>query len=251
MGSVRIGTSGWHYKHWRGLFYPPELKPTDWFDFYANHFDTVEINNTFYRLPLNSTFESWCEKSPRDFLFAVKASRFITHMKKLKEPEASSLKFFDGAERLGEKLGPILFQLPPRWRLDVERLSNFLAAMPQGHRYVIEIRDESWMVKEVYDTLSRHNTAFCIHDLARMQTPLEITADFTYIRFHGPGAAKYAGSYSNEQLYDWAARIKDWRKKLTAVYVYFNNDIGGHAIWNALKLKELVGARAARLLTPP
>lgn len=245
-GSVWIGTSGWHYKHWRGLFYPKELKPTDWFDFYAKQFDTVEINNSFYRLPLNSTFESWHDKSPQNFLFAVKGSRFITHMKKLKDPASSSLKFFDGAERLGAKLGPILFQLPPRWRVDVGRLADFLAAMPQGHHYVIEIRDESWMVKEVYDTLRRYNTAFCIHDLARMQPPLEITADFTYIRFHGPGAAKYAGSYSDQQLRDWAARIRDWGEKLTAVYAYFNNDIGGHAIWNALKLKELVGARASR-----
>lgn len=238
---VWIGTSGWHYKHWRDLFYPHELRANQWFDFYMRHFDTVEVNNSFYRLLLNSTFEAWRENSPAKFLYAVKASRFITHMKKLKDPETSTLKFFDGVERLGEKLGPILFQLPPRWSVDVERLSSFLDALPPEHRYVVEIRDESWMVKEVYESLRRHNAAFCIHDLARMQTPLEITADFTYLRFHGPGAAKYAGSYSDKQLTDWADRIREWKKELSAVYAYFNNDIGGHAIWNAQSLKQLVG----------
>jgi uncharacterized protein YecE (DUF72 family) len=239
-GSVRIGTSGWHYKHWLGLFYPPKLAAKEMFRFYALHFDTVELNNTFYRLPRPETFESWRDNSPEKFLFAVKGSRFITHMKKLKDPESSSLKFFDGAARLGEKLGPILFQLPPRWRVDTERLSEFLAMLPQEHRYVIEIRDESWLVKEVYDVLRQFNVAFCIHDLAHMQTPLEITANFTYIRFHGPGAAKYGGSYSSAALREWANRISDWRSAGVDSYVYFNNDVGGHAITNAQKLKLLV-----------
>ena len=241
-GVVRIGTSGWHYKHWLGGFYPATLSAKDMFRFYALHFDTVEINNTFYRLPKPETFESWRDNSPPDFLFAVKASRFITHMKKLKDPESSSLKFFDGAERLGEKLGPVLFQLPPRWRVDTERLQRFLEVLPQGHRYVIEIRDESWLVREVYEVLRQFNVAFCIHDLARMQTPLEITADLTYLRFHGPGEAKYRGSYSDSDLQEWANRIADWKSAGIDTYAYFNNDVGGHAITNAQTLKALLGA---------
>ena len=238
-GVVRIGTSGWHYKHWLGLFYPPKLAPKEMFRFYALHFDTVELNNTFYRQPRPETFESWRDNSPDDFLYAVKGSRFITHMKKLKEPETATQKFFDGAERLGDKLGPVLFQLPPRWRVDTERLSEFLAALPPEHRYVVEIRDESWLVKEVYDVLREFNTAFCIHDLSHMRTPIEITAKFTYIRFHGPGAAKYRGSYSGSALREWADRIRDWSASNVDTYVYFNNDIGGHAITNAKTLKQL------------
>lgn len=239
--TVRIGTSGWHYKHWLGLFYPRGLPAREMFNFYSQHFDTVEINNSFYRLPLPTTFESWRDNSPDNFLFAVKGSRFITHMKKLKDPKSSGLKFFDGVERLGEKLGPILFQLPPRWSVNVERLSAFLEVLPKEHRYVIEIRHESWLVKEVYAALREHNAAFCIHDLAQMQTPIEITADFTYLRFHAPGRAKYSGSYSPKALHDFAARIKNWRSEGVDTYAYFNNDVGGHAIRNAKTLKEMVG----------
>src|SRR5688572_1269124 len=194
-GKVYIGTSGWHYKHWQGLFYPEKLPAKEMLAFYAQHFATVEINNTFYHLPIASTFDSWHDNSPPEFVFAVKGSRFITHMKKLKDPVSSSKKFLAGVERLGRKLGPLLFQLPPRWNLNVERLTLFLEALPKENRYVLEIRDESWFVRELYEVLRRYNVAFCIHDLALMKTPLEITADFTYIRFHGPGAAKYRDSY--------------------------------------------------------
>jgi uncharacterized protein YecE (DUF72 family) len=239
-GKVYIGTSGWHYKHWLGSFYPEKLPAKEMFQFYARHFDTVEINNTFYHLPLPSTFDSWRDNSPRNFLFAVKGSRFITHMKKLKDPKASSEKFFAGAERLEPKLGPILFQLPPHWGLNLERLTEFLQVLPKEHRYVFEFRDESWLANETYEVLRKHNAAFCIHDLARMQTPFELTADFTYIRFHGPGAAKYRGSYSAIALQKWTNRINDWRRKAVDVYSYFNNDIGGHAITNAFTLKEMV-----------
>jgi uncharacterized protein YecE (DUF72 family) len=239
-GSLHIGTSGWHYKHWLGRFYPDKLPAKEMFAFYARHFDTVEINNSFYHLPLPSTFDSWRDNSPKHFLFAVKGSRFITHMKKLKEPESSSVKFFNGVERLGEKLGPILFQLPPRWQVNVERLSHFLDVLPKHRRYVFEFRDESWLVKEVYDVLRKHNAAFCIHNLVGRQTPFEITADFTYVRFHGPGAAKYRGSYSTNALQNWADRIGNWRADLSAVYVYFNNDVGGAAIENAKTLKQMV-----------
>ena len=239
---VHIGTSGWHYKHWLGVFYPAGTRASEMFQIYARHFDTVEVNNSFYQLPAAKTFDNWRESSPRRFLFALKASRFITHMKKLKDPESSSAKFFLVADRLEEKLGPILFQLPPRWKLNVERLDEFLTAMPMPaeHQYAVEFRDESWLVPPVYDVLRRHNTAFCIHDFADMKVPDEITADFTYIRFHGPTSAKYFGWYSDDQLRAWAARIKEWRARLSDIYVYFNNDPEGAAVKNALTLKEMV-----------
>jgi len=237
---VFIGTSGWHYKHWRGLFYPPKFPANQMLDFYAQHFDTVELNNSFYHLPLPTSFDRWRDSTRRNFVFAVKGSRFITHMKKLKDPESSTDRFFDVAERLGSKLGPILFQLPPHWKLNLERLEEFLQALPRGHQYVFEFRDESWIVKEAFDVLRRFNAAFCIHDLANMRTPLEITADFSYIRFHGPGEAKYQGSYSKRELKEWSDRINEWRRQLKGIYVYFNNDIGGHAVRNAKTLKELV-----------
>lgn len=216
------------------------------FQFYARHFDTVEINNSFYRLPAANTFDSWRESSPRAFCFAVKASRFITHMKKLKDPESSSAKFFLVAERLREKLGPILFQLPPRWKVNVERLSEFLDTLPKGHKYVVEFRDTSWLVTPVFDLLRKHNVALCIHDFEEMKIPNEITADFSYVRFHGPTSAKYAGSYSEAQLRKWAERIDAWRSRLTAVYVYFNNDPGGEAVKNALTLKRILNAKAEK-----
>jgi uncharacterized protein YecE (DUF72 family) len=241
LSKVHIGTSGWHYKHWLGgVFYPEGMRASEMFDFYARYFDTVEINNSFYRLPTSATFDNWREASPRNFCYAVKASRFITHMKKLKDPQSSSEKFFSVADRLGRKLGPILFQLPPRWKLNVERFEEFLQALPGGHQYVFEFRDETWFVPEIYRLLKKYKAAFCIHDFADMKVPHEITAKFTYIRFHGPTSAKYFGSYSDSELRTWANRIKEWRTRLSSVYVYFNNDPEGAAVRNALTLKRLV-----------
>ena len=238
---IHIGTSGWHYKHWLDdVFYPTGTKPSQMFDFYARHFDTVEINNSFYHLPSATTFDNWRDNSPPRFIFAVKASRFITHMKKLKDPQPSSEKFFLVADRLGRKLGPILFQLPPRWKLNRERFEEFLQSLPGEHKYVFEFRDESWFVPEVYELLRRYKAACCIHDFGDMKVPIEITTNFTYIRFHGPTSAKYWGSYSSAQLRSWADRIKDWSRQLTGIYVYFNNDPEGRAVENALELKRLV-----------
>jgi uncharacterized protein YecE (DUF72 family) len=238
---VFIGTSGWHYKHWLGgVFYPPETKAAQMFDFYARHFNTVEINNSFYHLPTAKTFDNWRESSPRGFQFAVKASRFITHMKKLKDPKPSSEKFFHVAQRLEQKLGPVLFQLPPRWKLNTERFAAFLESLPREHKYAFEFRDESWLAPEVYRLLRKHKAAFCIHDFADMKIPHEITAKFTYLRFHGPTSAKYWGSYSDDELKKWPDRIEHWREELSHVYVYFNNDPEGAAVRNALTLKSLV-----------
>jgi uncharacterized protein YecE (DUF72 family) len=239
---IHIGTSGWHYKHWLGNFYPPGTTGAEMFDWYARHFDTVEINNSFYQLPSAKTFDAWRESSPRTFCLAVKASRFTTHMKKLKDPKSSSEKFFLVAERLEEKLGPILFQLPPRWKLNMERLAEFLEALPPEHKYVFEFREESWLVKPVFELLRKYNAAHCIHDFAEMKIPHEITADFSYVRFHGPTSAKYWGWYSTQELQAWARRIESWRDQLKAVYVYFNNDPEGAAVKNALELKRLLWA---------
>ena len=237
---IYIGTSGWHYKHWRESFYPKALPTSDWLDLYAKSFDTVELNNSFYHLPPLTAFDTWRDTTPERFLFAVKGSSFITHMKKLKDPEVSTPKFFAGANRLEKKLGPVLFQLPPRWKVNPNRLEEFLSTIERGHQYAFEFRDDSWYTREVYEVLKRHNAALCIHDLGGMQSPVEITSSFTYIRFHGPTEAKYSGSYSDTQIRNWAERLIAWRPKLKSIYAYFNNDVGGHAPKNAMKLKLLV-----------
>jgi len=238
--AIHIGTSGWHYKHWLGDFYPQKFAPAKMFPWYAREFDTVEINNSFYRLPEEKTFQHWRELAPRGFVFAVKASRFITHIKRLKDAEDSIDLFFSRARPLGPTLGPVLFQLPPRWKLNLERLSDFLDILPRGHRYCIEFRDETWCVPQVYDLLARYNIAYCIHDWREMPWPEQLTADFTYVRFHGSGT-RYGGDYPEAHLRRWADRLLAWKSQLSAAYLYFNNDIGGHAIRNARTLRELLG----------
>lgn len=213
---------------------------------YAADFDTVELNNSFYRLPTIDALRSWRDATPKQFCFAVKASRYLTHMKKLKDPEGGLRTFFSVINALEEKLGPILFQLPPRWACNAARLSEFLGALPKGHRYAFEFRDPSWYASPIYQLLDRHNAALCLHDMAGSQAPLIITADFTYIRLHGPAHKKYHGDYPPEMLTEWAGRIQDWRNQLVSVYVYFNNDVAGYAVKNARELKELVGGFVQR-----
>jgi uncharacterized protein YecE (DUF72 family) len=241
LADVRIGTSGWHYQHWRGPFYAERCPTSKMLDFYIQHFDTVEINNSFYKLPSEETFACWRQATPRNFCFAVKASRFITHNKKLKDPENVLKNFLPRAEALREKLGAILFQLPPKWRVNVERLDEFLSVLPKGRRrhYAFEFRERSWLNERVYEVLRRHNAAFCIYELDGFQTDNIITADWGYVRLHGPGG-KYQGSYTTEQLAAWAAQVKKWQESLRSIYVYFDNDQAGYAAQNALKLKRLV-----------
>jgi uncharacterized protein YecE (DUF72 family) len=238
---VHIGTSGWHYKHWIGTFYPRDMRPAQMLRWYAERFDTVEINNSFYRLPSATALESWCRETPPEFCFAVKASRYITHNRKLNDPESAKEKFISLVEKLGRRLGPILFQLPPSWKLNVDRLDQFLAALPRTHRYAFEFRNPTWNVAAVYEALRRHNAAYCIYELAGFQSPIEITADFTYVRLHGPGN-KYQGDYSRQILRNWAKRIEAWRSKLKHVFVYFDNDQAGFAPKNALELRKMIGA---------
>lgn len=238
-GKTYIGTSGWSYKHWKGNFYPESLKAGEQFDWYKKHFDSVELNNSFYHLPDAATFRNWKMNTPDQFLFAVKASRFITHMKKLKVDKKSLELFFSHAGKLGKKLGCVLFQLPPKWKINTERFAGFLAALPKKYRYTFEFRDQSWYDPEVYSLLKIHKSAFCIYELAGHYSPEEITADFVYIRLHGPGN-KYQGSYSEAALKLWAAKINKWTGNGKDVYIYFDNDQHGYAAFNATRLKELI-----------
>ena len=239
-GKVHIGTSGWHYKHWIGPFYPEKMTPSKMLRFYAEHFDTVEINNSFYRLPADAAIEGWCRETTPHFCFALKASRYITHNRKLNDPKETVEKFMHVIEKLQRRLGPILFQLPPGWKLNLERLEAFLADLPKSRRYVFEFRNPTWNVPEVYELLRRHNAAFCIYELAGFQSPIEVTADFVYVRLHGPGENKYQGDYTSGELRSWADRIERWKKSLTHIYVYFDNDQAGFAPKNALELKRMV-----------
>jgi uncharacterized protein YecE (DUF72 family) len=237
---IRIGTSGYHYKHWVGTFYPPKTPASRMLEYYIQHFDTLELNNSFYRLPTIQAFECWRDATPKNFVFAVKASRFITHNKKLKDPENALDNILPRAEHLGRKLGPVLFQLPPKWKLNLERLEKLLEILPKEHRYTFEFRELSWMKPEVNRVLERHNAAFCIYELAGYHSPCDITADFSYVRLHGPEAGKYQGSYSEHRLGVWAKRIEEWGKKLKAIYIYFDNDQAGYAAQNAFTLREMV-----------
>ena len=240
-----IGTSGWHYPHWQGPFYPPTLPASAWLEYYVRHFDSVEINNSFYRLPSLATARAWRDTAPPGFIFAMKASRYITHMKKLREPRRSLRTFLAVARALDRKCGPLLFQLPPRWRCNPARLAAFLRALPRGREYAFEFRDRSWHAPEVYALLRRHNAAFCIYQLAGFEAPRVLTADFAYIRLHGPAGYAYGGSYTDPDLAIWAREIRGW-KSLRRVYVYFDNDEAGYAVQNALALQRLIEGRHAR-----
>jgi uncharacterized protein YecE (DUF72 family) len=236
---IRIGTSGWYYKHWKGRFYSAEIAAIDMLSFYVQHFDTVEINNTFYALPALATAQKWREKTPAGFLFAVKASRFLTHLKRLLDTGEGLRKFFDVVEALQEKAGPILFQLPPRWRANPSRLENFLKALPSDYQYVFEFRDPSWFHPEIYRILRDHKMALCITNRRNEDSAIELTSDFAYVRFHG-GSPELRGNYDAATLRRWAERIECWRRELRNIYIYFNNDWEGFAIQNAVELRKLL-----------
>jgi uncharacterized protein YecE (DUF72 family) len=238
---ARIGCSGWQYKHWRGDFYPDKLPQHRWLAYYAARFNTVEINNTFYRLPEAAVFSKWEEQAPPGFLYAVKASRFLTHMKKLKDPEEPIDRFLQRARDLHATLGPVLFQLPPRWPLNIERLRGFLTALPPRYRYVIEFREPSWYADEVYALLERHRVALCLHDMSGSISGKLVVGPFVYVRFHG--VEKYSGSYADRTLDEWADWLSDRMKAGIPVYAYFNNDTGGHAPRDAARLRERIHER--------
>jgi uncharacterized protein YecE (DUF72 family) len=236
---AHVGCSGWEYKHWRGNFYPAGTPRTRWFEHYAATFDSVEINNTFYRLPEAATFARWAARAPSRFVFAVKASRFLTHMKKLKDPEAPLERLFTRLKPLGRHLGPVLYQLPPGWKLDRERLEHFLQALPKGVRHVIEFRDPSWYSDHVFLMLERHRVALCLHDMHGSATGRTRVGPFVYVRFHG-AAGKSGGAYSPDRLRGWADWLAAQLEEGLDVFAYFNNDVGGHAPRDAVTLRRFL-----------
>ena len=240
-GTVRIGTSGWSYGHWKGPFYPDVLPAARFLAFYAARFASVEINNTFYHLPKEETLRRWRDTVPDGFVFAVKASRAITHFRKLKDAGESLAMFMDRVHVLGDRLGPVIFQLPPHWQMDVERLRSFLAVLPEDGRYAFEFRDPSWFDEDVYEALTDRGAAFCIYDLAGRESPRKVTSDMVYIRLHGPGGA-YEGQYGDDALSGWASAIGKWRDEGRDVYCYFDNDQSGYAPQDALRLQALLDA---------
>lgn len=238
-GTIRIGTSGWTYDHWRGPFYPADLGRAAWLQFYAAHFDSVEINNSFYRLPAAQTLRHWRDSVPDGFRFAFKASRYITHMKKLQDPEQGLTALLQRAAVLGDRLGPILFQMPPRWHCNSERLAGFLAALSGDFRYAFEFRDHSWINERTQAMLAAHDVAFCIYELDGFLAPKTITTDFVYVRLHGPGGP-YQGDYAPRTLSGWAGAFSAWSRQGRAVYCYFDNDQAGHAAANAGSLRKML-----------
>jgi uncharacterized protein YecE (DUF72 family) len=244
-GRVWIGTSGWNYPHWTGILYPETLPARKWFEEYTRHFATVELNNTFYRLPPATVFRGWCRRSPDGFIFAVKANRFITHIKKLSDPGQALEPFAQNVRELGDKLGPILFQLPPSWKWNPERVAAFLEHLhshpvAKNWRVAFEIRNPSWDCDEVYDLFRRYDVALCFADWPELNILGPTTSrTFVYVRRHGP-TALYSSGYSDRQLSADAQRILAWSAQGLDVYVYYNNDFAGWAVLNARQLMHLL-----------
>jgi uncharacterized protein YecE (DUF72 family) len=237
-GVIRVGTSGWNYKHWRGIFYPQSLPVSRWFEHYAKTFDTVEINNSFYKLGEPATFDAWRKQAPKGFIYAVKCNRFLTHNLKLTRPEEPLERFYSRAGRLREHLGPLLYQLPPRWKKNIERLRSFCGMLPRKFQHVIELREPSWVDDDVFAVLSERGIGLCIHDLLP-DHPKLVTSNVAYLRFHG-AAGKYRGRYGKAALRRWAKWLSDQAASGRDAYAYFNNDIEGHAIYDAMDLLELL-----------
>ncbi len=232
-----IGTSGWNYKHWKGIFYPNDLSPRKWLEYYSSQFSTVELNATFYRLPRIQTFESWRQRTPEGFLWSVKANKFITHTKRLKECDEPLNRFYTSVAGLGDKLGPILFQLPPSLSYDEQLFVDFCSLLRPNHMYTLEIRNKSWIDDRAFETMRKFNIAFCISDTAGRYPYCEaVTADFVYIRLHG-SKKLYASEYTFDELHAWAQKILDWGKE---TFCYFDNDFKGYAIKNARQLIHIL-----------
>ena len=247
---IRIGCSGWNYKAWRGAFYPADLPQAQWLPYYAQRFDTVEANSTFYRLPEAETFSAWAGQTPPGFVMAVKASRYLTHMKKLREPEAPLQRLFDRAAALGSRLGPVLYQLPGFQKFDRPRLQRFLHALPgrapgrcrrRGARlqHVLEFRDPSWYVPDTFALLQEYGVALCLHDKSGAEIDVPQAGPVVYVRFHGT-SGHYAGSYGAASLNRWARRLADDWQAGRDVYAYFNNDPDAAAPENARSLRRRV-----------
>jgi len=236
-----IGTSGWHYVHWLSVFYPKDLPKDKWLQHYSRHFKTVELNNTFYHLPKEKTVENWHKLAPQGFIFSVKVSRYISHVKKLKEVQENINLFFDRMKHLKDNLGPFLTQLPPSFKKEKENircLDDYLKALPRNYRQVIEFRHPSWFNDDIYHLLNRYNAALCIVSMPNFPVVLEVTSDFVYIRMHG-GSILYGSNYSKKELKECCNWIKRFLDDGLDVYIYFNNDAYGYAVKNALTLKKM------------
>ena len=238
-GRLYIGTSGWKYAHWENLFYPADLKKRDQLNYYTSLFTTVELNNSFYRSPTPENFKSWNKEVPDDFVYTVKANRFFTHLKKLNVQREDLDRFLIKSSLFEKKLGAVLFQLPPIWKINVERFASFLSLLPKGMRFVFEFRNPTWYDERIYSLLRLHNCAFCIYELDAHLSPREVTADFVYIRLHGPGE-KYQGSYNKGTLKKWAKACMQWKGEGKDIFVYFDNDQLAYAPFNALMLKRML-----------
>jgi len=236
---IRIGTSGWTYRHWKGNFYPEGLSQRNWLEYYSENFSTVEINATFYHIPTVQTTRGWSERTPGTFRFSVKASRLITHVHRLEDCQDTVDWFFRSMEPMRKKTIAYLFQLPPSFCPDYQFLDDFLARLPGGNRCVLELRNPDCTTDALLNTLETHGVGFCIHDYSGRQSPLLITGDTVYLRFHG-FQARYAGSYPHEVLGQWAERIGEWAAQGKDVLAYFNNDLDGSAVRNALSLRAMV-----------
>jgi uncharacterized protein YecE (DUF72 family) len=239
---IRIGTSGWEYPHWVGPFYPRDLPRDRRLEFYADRFDTVELNNSFYRLPEAETFAAWARRVSNGFVFAVKASRYLTHLRRLREPREPLARLWSRAGRLGDRLGPMLYQLPPRWRPNHERLATFLAALPASRPQAIEIRDKRWYGRRLSGMLDEAGVALCLHDMSGSAPAPQRVGPLVYVRFHGTGE-RYGGGYSSQRLTAWADRMGAWSEQEWPVWAYFNNDIGGHAVRDAERLGSILRRR--------
>jgi uncharacterized protein YecE (DUF72 family) len=240
MARILIGTSGWHYDSWRGPFFPKGLPLKRQLQYYASQFPTAELNGVFYRTPTPEAVKSWHDQTGGDFVFAWKASKFITHWKRLSENSVNSLDLLeDRLSLLGGKVGPILFQLPPNFKADADRLGNFFRMLPNKRRYSFEFRDSSWYAPRILKMLAEQNIALCLSDHHDAPAPWKRTADFVYIRGHGPGG-RYKGHYSEKTLAEWARRIRSWKKQANDVYVYFDNDQKSAAPADALKLRQML-----------
>jgi uncharacterized protein YecE (DUF72 family) len=244
-----VGTSGWQYRDWRGPFYPSGLAQARWLQHYAESFQTVELNNSFYRLPEASSFDHWREETPRDFVLAVKASRFLTHVKRLRDPEGPVDLFMERAGRLGPKLGPVLVQLPPRFRAEPERLAATLDRFPRKVRVAVEFRDDSWYTEDVRRILEEHGCALCLADSPHRRTPEWRTSSWGFVRFH-EGSATPSPCYGERALTTWAERIARHWKPNQDVFCYFNNDRHACAVRDATVfagLAEKAGLRPSRV----
>jgi uncharacterized protein YecE (DUF72 family) len=241
MSAVWIGTSGWTYDGWRGPFYPKDVPKRRWLEWYSEQFASTEINGSFYRTPSLDAVRNWRAQTPDDFLFAWKASKFITHWKRLSDNSVNSIELMETRlKALGQKVGPVLFQLPARLKADRERLASFLKLLPKRYRYAFEFRDASWYQEPILKVLRDRNVALCLSDHEDAPTPWQVTADHVYVRGHGP-TGRYAGRYSLQTLRQWATAIKKWKRQGRTVYCYFDNDRKSAAPKDARRLRDLLG----------